>query len=236
MMVWRKNRKRLSVWTRLRLDTRRRVISGLIVIVPLGITAFVLQLLYNSTAGRLTPYLKEWFGEIPDYAMPLAAVFLLLALLYLVGLGAGVVVGRQAIMLTEALLRRIPLVKTVYGASKQVVESLSMDDAENDRRVAALIEFPCPGMKALGFVTGKVRMPDGLTYYSAFIPTAPNITVGLFELVPADKLLFCGLSVEDAIKIIVSGGVLGPENLKVRSATRGTVASFHAGEDDEESE
>lgn len=234
MLTPRKDRKKLPLWTRLRHDTRRRLISGLLIIVPLGITAFVLRLLYNFTAGRLTPFIKEWLGEIPEYAVPLTAVILLFALLYLVGLTAGVVVGRQFIALTEALIRRIPLVKSVYGASKQVVESLSLQDKSGDERVAALIEFPRPGMKTVGFVTGKAQLADGQTYYRVFIPTTPNVTVGLFELVAPNDLQFCALSVEEAVKMVVSGGILGPEILKVRSASRGVVDTPQPVDEEEE--
>jgi len=153
-----KNPKKPPLWARLRHGLRRRLVAGLLVIVPLGITALILQFLYEFTAGRLTPMVKDLFGPLPGFAVPVVSVAILFFGLYLVGFVATAVAGRQLIALAEALIQRIPLVKSVYGASKQIIETLSFQGRGGDLKTAALVTFPHPGMKAVGFITGKARL------------------------------------------------------------------------------
>lgn len=201
-------------------NVRNRLLSGLIVVVPLGITAFVLKFAYAFTAGRLSPMISAAFDKVPAYAVPGISIIVLLAGLYLIGLAATVFVGRKLIALLEAIIQRIPIVKTVYGASKQLVDAFSGATAGIGFKNAAVIEFPCPGMKALGFVTGSMRTTDGQLYYKVFVPTTPNVSVGLFEVCLPESLFWCNLSTEDAVKMIVSGGILSPERLVLTPATQ----------------
>jgi len=216
----RKKRQPRSPVARLKHNIRNRLLSGLIVIVPLGITVFVLRFAYQFTAGRLSPMISAAFDKVPEYAVPGISIVVLLAGLYLIGLGATVFVGRKLIVLLEAIIQRIPLVKTVYGASKQLVDAFSGASAGVGFKNAAVIEFPCPGMKALGFVTGSMRTTDGHLYYKVFVPTTPNVCVGLFEVCLPESLYWCNLSTEDAVKMIVSGGILSPERLVLTPATQ----------------
>jgi uncharacterized membrane protein len=210
-------KKRLSV--RFRATLRRRLLSGLLVVVPLGVTLYVLHFLYAFTAGRLTPIIRDLSGPLPDYAVPLASVAVLVVAVYLIGLVANVVVGRKVIALFEAILARIPLVKTIYGASKQIVQTLSFQNGDENFKAVVFVDFPRPGMKALGFVTGTIDIEGEGEHYKVFVPTTPNPTSGYFEIVPKDRASEADISVEEAVKFVMSGGLLAPESLMVSPDT-----------------
>jgi uncharacterized membrane protein len=219
-----KRRKKQSVTTRIRTILRRRMLAGVLVIVPLGITAFVLHFLYGFTAGRLTPVVKRLFDPMPEYAVPVASMTILFLAVYLVGLIASVVVGRRIIGLFEGLLVRIPLVRTVYGASKQMVQTLSFQGEGKHFKSVVFIDFPRAGMKSLAFVTGRVLLEDADTgttteYLKVFVPTTPNPTSGYFELVPPDAVTESGITVEEAATFVMSGGFVAPASLKGPSGT-----------------
>lgn len=213
---WRKRQKRLPMWQRFRNDMRMRLISGLLVIVPLGITVFALGFLYDLTAGKLSPFIKKWTGPVPEYVIPAISIFVFFAALYTIGVIANFVVGRKLLALAEALIERIPVVKTIYVATKQVVEAFSPKEGEFKPKEVVLIEWPSPGMKAVGFLTGRIKLPDGREYLKVFVPTAPNISVGIFQLVALKDAYACKLSTEEAIKLIVSAGIIAPRSITLK--------------------
>jgi uncharacterized membrane protein len=204
--------KRLSV--RFRATLRRRLLSGLLVVVPLGVTLYVLHFLYAFTAGRLAPIIRDLSGPLPDYAVPLASVVVLVVAVYLIGLVASVVVGRKGIALFEAILTRIPLVKTIYGASKQIVQTLSFQNGDVNFKAVVLVDFPRPGMKALAFVTGTIDIEGEGDHYKVLVPTT-HPTSSYFEIVPKESVSETGISVEEAVKFVMSGGLLAPESLTI---------------------
>jgi len=195
---------------------RRRLFAGLVVVVPAGITIMVLRFLYDLTAGRLAPITKLLVEPLPDYIVPIGSILFLVIVTYAIGLVASVVVGRKVIGIAEMLLEYIPVVKTVYSSSKQAVQILSEQDTSTNFQSAVIVDFPRPGMKALAFVTGKVQIEDTKDntvkeHYSVFIPTTPNPTSGYLEFVPVTAVEPSGISVEDAIKSIMSGGLIIPD-------------------------
>lgn len=139
----RRRRKRTS-WQRLQRNIRRRVISGLLVVVPLGITVFVINFVYDATAGILARVIQPLLGPLPPYLVAAISVAVVLALLYLIGLVTTIVLGRRLIALGEAIIQRIPFVKTVYGGSKQVVEAFSMQGGLSALQSTVFVEFPGP--------------------------------------------------------------------------------------------
>ncbi len=206
----RKSKRSFSA--RLARSTRTRMISGLLVLVPLVVTYFVLQFLYKMSVGTLLPLLNKVDLQLPEYAKPPVALLVVFVAIYVAGLLAGNYVGRKVIALGEAILRRIPVVKTVYSASKQVVDTFSIKDKQGFKRVA-LVEYPRPGIYALGFVTGEIRLPDGRNCYIVFIPTSPNPTSGFLEAVPMSQAELLDLSIEETLRVVMSAGILSPESL-----------------------
>ncbi len=210
---------------------RKPLISGLLVLVPAGITLFVLKFLYDFTAGRISPFIRSHIEPIPDYISPVVACLFLFVFVYLTGMVAGAVAGRRLIRLAETLIKRIPFVKSIYGASKQVVRAVAIQKKGGEPKVPVIVEFPCRGMKAVGFAMGRIRLHDGREFFRVFIPTTPNITVGLLQLVPVDDVWHCGLTLDEAVKVVVSVGILGPE---VMTLTPAATASPELPDDDED--
>lgn len=202
----------------LRTLVRRRLLSGLLVIVPLGLTVFILRFIYDLTVGRLDPVIKTIFDPLPGFVVPVVSLSLLLAATYFIGLAASVVIGRKIIALAEAVLDKIPLVKMIYGASKQVMRSLSLDEDGSRFNSVVLVDFPMPGMKSFAFVTGTVKFHDSVSgtvreHYLTFIPTTPNPTSGYLEFVPVEEADDPGISTEDALKAVMSAGLVMPQQL-----------------------
>ena len=206
---------------------RKRLTAGLLVVGPLGVTFLVLRILYRFTASILTPPVRRLFGGLPEFAVGLLAVLVLVMLLYLVGLMAANLLGRRMIAWGERLVDRVPIAGTVYSATKQVVEALGTTE-RSDFRSVVMVEFPQKGSYTIGFCTGRIRDEQGRELAKVIIPTSPNPATGFFELIPSEKLRELDLSVEDAIKLVVSGGIIAPKRLTRRgsapSSTDGPTA------------
>jgi uncharacterized membrane protein len=197
------------------LHMRNRLISGLFVLVPLWVTVVVAGMILRAMAAFVQPLV-----ELLPWAMPpggTAAISLLafVLLVYLAGAITTHMIGRRLVALGEALILRIPIIRNIYSASKQVVDALSLSNRSTFKSVA-LIEYPRPGIKALGFVTGYIKDGEGRTFCRVFVPTTPNPTSGFLELVPCDQVETTDLTVEEGIKLIVSGGVIGPDVIRGR--------------------
>jgi len=124
--------------------------------------------------------------------------------------------GRRLIHLGEKVMLKLPIVRSVYSASKQVMDTFS-NSTKAAFTATVLVSFPHPGARALGFVTGTILDPDGRKLYRIFVATTPNPTSGFLILLPEEEVTFTDISVEDGIKMIVSGGMLAPKQYQKRS-------------------
>jgi uncharacterized membrane protein len=205
----------------------RRLGSGMLVLVPLGVTLLVVGWLFRLSASLLRPVVtyitvrmeeQHWIQALPegevrsDFYVSLLAILLLLVLLYLIGGLGQHLIGRRLIAAWEAIWLKIPLARGVYGATKQVMEALSQPQGAAFKSVV-LVEFPCPGLKAIGFLTGYVDDPAGQRFAKILIPTTPNPTTGFLQLVPLDRLIVTNLTVEEGFKMLISGGIVSREDL-----------------------
>jgi len=202
--------------SRLGKHVRTRLMSGVFVLIPLAITLFVLNVLFSSLTVFVRPILQPWVGELPEYALTLIALAATTAGVYLVGLVTTHIVGRRLIHWGEALLMRLPIVKTVYSASKQVVDTFSPPEKASFQAVV-FVEFPRRGSLAVGFVTGTMRTPENALLYRVFIATTPNPTSGFLLLLPSEDVQFTDISIEDGIKMAISGGMLAPVSYQIIS-------------------
>lgn len=193
---------------------RKRLIQGILVLVPLGVTVLVLRSLFHVASGILAPALRRLYSGLPDPLIAGLAVLLLFCLIYLVGLLTSHLLGRRLIAVGEAVVQRVPLVATIYSATKQVVETLSLPNHKAFRSVV-IVEFPRVGLYSLAFVTGSFRDRDGREFHRALVLTAPNPTSGFLVLVRADEAHETSLSVEEAVKMVMSGGIVAPESLSM---------------------
>ncbi len=196
---------------RISAHARKQMVRGLIVVVPLGVTVYALQFCYDLTAGYLSPIIRQVTGStLPDAVVIGVSIVLFLGLLFILGIIAAATAGRRIISLFEYVIRHIPLVKAVYGASKQVVEVLSPKEVQSNYEASVLVDFPYPGVKTIGFITGRLTLDNGKDYYRVFVTTTPNPTSGYLEIYPKECLQASGLSVEEAMKAAMSAGIIMP--------------------------
>lgn len=157
---------------------------------------------------------EEFFDILPrlvEWGIAVLSVLLTIAILYAVGMFAANIVGRRIIEWLEQLLDRVPLVKTIYRSTKQILATFAGEQSRQYRRVA-LIPFPDQTMRCVGFVTSTFT--DSLTgqeLASVFIPTTPNPTTGYLQILKRSDLVELDWSVEDAVRAVMSGGILLPE-------------------------
>lgn len=211
--------KQKQTWGgRLKKHARRRLASGILVLVPLALTFFVLNLLYKGFTGVILPFLAPLRGELPHYTIVVLAVVGTFLVVYTVGLVTTHFVGQRLLRFGESLILRVPIAKTIYAASKQIVSMMTADNSTAFKAVV-LVEFPRPGTLGVGFATGRMTDEQGKPHYSVFIPTTPNPTSGFLILVPAEEVRFTTMTVEEGVKLIVSGGVLTPEAIGAASAS-----------------
>ena len=248
-------RSQSRIWATFKALIRTRVTTGLLVVLPIYITyllvMFVFGLLRDASLWLIVAFLSNYgkpfyaqlgikpetlegpvenvFHALPGYGkwiVSIIAVLLTIFVLYAVGLFAANIIGRRLIDLMENLLDRVPLVKTVYRSTKQILTTFSGDQAQNFQRVA-LIPFPQERMRCVGFITNVFH--DSLTgeeLASVFIPTTPNPTTGYLQILRRKDLIEVNWSVEDAVRVIMSGGILKPDFLTMRPGQYSVPAEF----------
>jgi uncharacterized membrane protein len=193
---------------------RKYLLAGLLFILPVGITLFFLRFLMRISAGNIVGILTKYWGVAhPTLAWVISLVIFVL-FVYSLGIFATHIIGRRLIAFGEKIIMRVPFLKTIYGISKQVISSF-IDPNRVTFKSVVLVEFPQPGIRTIGFITGTIEDAHGENCYKVFVPTSPNPTTGFFLIVRSDQMQYTNLSVEDGMKMIVSGGIVGPSKLNV---------------------
>jgi uncharacterized membrane protein len=203
---------------------KRYVIAGLLVWVPIGITIWVLHFLV-STLDQTLLLVPERLRPEALFGFHIPGLGVLLSFLILLGTGviAANFVGARMIHFWESLLARIPFVKSIYSSVKQVSDTVLSDQGTAFRK-ALLVEFPRAGCWTIAFQTGTpaVAIAGHLTgdYVSVYVPTTPNPTGGYFVVVPSSSVRELDMSVDEALKYIISMGVVAPHPRSIASAIR----------------
>jgi uncharacterized membrane protein len=184
-----------------------KFITGLFVVVPLGITIFILKFLFNFADGILGSYLDDIFSAFihRDYHIPGLGMLTGFIVIYLSGILATNVMGTRIIRWWDELLSRIPLVKSIYNSSKQLTQVFK--EGKTSYRRAVFVEWPRVGVRAVGFVTAEV-IRDGERLVVVYVPTMPNPTSGFALFFREDDVHDSGMTVEEAVKFVVSGGAV----------------------------
>lgn len=196
---------------------RNLLLGGLLILAPAYLTVYVLLLLFRFMDGIFAPLIDRalsTFLEEPGIHIPGLGILLTLTVILLLGWLSTGVLGRRIIDSVEAFIRRVPIARSVYGATKGVLEALSRDQADAFKRVV-LVEYPRLGTYGIGFVTGGPARwsasPHDMELVPVFVPTTPNPTSGYLLLVPPREIIECPVTVEEGIRMVVSGGILQPE-------------------------
>jgi len=214
----------------------RYILIGFFTVAPLWVTWLVFDFLFSLLARTGAPFLwgaarglspfserlAAWLVN-PNVQYVLAALATLLGL-HVIGLFTSLVVGRRLIAFIEGLLGRLPLVQTIYGATKRFLSTLQ-DSPVAGKRVV-LIGFPSERMKTVGFIT-KVMTEAGTGRQLAvvYVPTAPNPTSGYIEILPMHDVVTTDWSVEEAMTFVMTGGAMAPEQLQFANPPTGERAA-----------
>ncbi len=196
------------MWKRL----RNWLITGIVVLIPVYGTIYVLRVIFDFLNG-LTEGLVE---NVRVFGMPIPGLGFVLTILVvlLVGLLANVWIGRQLFKGLESMVLRTPLVRSVYGTIKQIVDAFAKPNQTAFKRVV-MVEWPRKGMYTVAFVTGEsprsASEKAGEKMLNVFVATTPNPTSGFLMLVPESQVIQTDLSVEGGMKMVISGGVIGPD-------------------------
>jgi uncharacterized membrane protein len=184
-----------------------KFITGLFVVIPLGITIFILKFLFNFADGILGTYLDSAFSAFihREYHIPGLGMLTGFVVIYLSGVLATNVMGTRIIIWWDELLSRIPLVKSIYSSSKQLTQVFR--EGKTSYRRAVFVEWPRVGVRAVGFVTAEV-FRDGEKLIVVYVPTMPNPTSGFALFFRESEVHDSGMTVEEAVKFVVSGGVV----------------------------
>jgi len=211
-----------SVLQRLKQDFKNDLIAGLLVIIPLATTIWLIYTISRWVIALLTeipkqvnpfqgldPFVSNLLNLLVGLAVPLGSILL-------IGLMARNIVGQWLLNLGESILQSIPLAGSVYNTLKQILETLLQDSKSKFRRVV-IVEYPRRGVWSIGFVTGtlspSLQAHLAQPMLSVFIPTTPNPTSGWYAIVSESEVITLSISIEDAFKVLISGGIVSPRSL-----------------------
>lgn len=198
--------------SRLLAALRNYFLTGLVVTAPVGLSLYLVWSVLawiDEKVGGILPIRLTDDKDIPGLGVIIAIGFFIL-----VGMFTSNFIGRMLLKLSHYIMERLPVVKTVYGALKQVIDMVMGQKAQAFRDVV-MIEYPRKGVYMMGFLTGKtegeVQVITEKEMVNVFIPTTPNPTSGFLVFVPADEVIDLQMSVDDGLKMIISGGMITPK-------------------------
>jgi uncharacterized membrane protein len=195
------------------LRLRTYFIAGLLVLVPMAVTVGILDWLFHVLDGFLGPYIYQALGRpIPGLGL-IATVLLVL----MIGLVTTNIVGRRAMAAVDEILKRIPLVRSIYWTTKQMSDTIFQPRQVNLQQVV-LVEYPRRGLYQIGFITGIIEGPlqeelaakTGERVLNVFLPATPNPMSGYLVMLPERDIQPLGLSVQDGLRLLISGGMATP--------------------------
>ena len=203
---------------------RRYLVAGLLVWLPLGVTLLVVRLLINWLEGIASWIPQQYQPEhLLGFPVPGLGVLLSVFIVLLTGVIAANFLGRKLVKGWEDLLARIPLVRSVYSASKQLAETMFSDSSQSFRQVV-LVEFPRREVWTLAFLTGRgcveAETAMGRDLVNIYVPTTPNPTGGYFIMVPKEDVIELDMDVDDALKTILSMGAVSAAQRAVKLAAQ----------------
>ncbi|MES2967632.1 MAG: DUF502 domain-containing protein [Pseudomonadota bacterium] len=204
---------------------RSSFLTGLIVVLPVGLTIYLIWTVIGWIDGWILPLIPgayqpealihRFFGPEANFPVRGVGVIVFLVFTVIVGWIAKGLIGRKLIRWAEGLVDRMPVVRSLYNGLKQIAETVFSQSETNFER-ACVVEFPRPGVWAIGFVATKAKgelaqkIPQGGTILTVFVPTTPNPTSGFLVYVPEQDVTLLDMKIEDAAKLIISAGLVYP--------------------------
>jgi len=190
---------------------RNYFLTGLISIFPLAITYFIINWLFIFFSGPGKKIINYFFTDYNSSIIEHIVGFILTFLfIYIVGAVISNVLGKKIYLLFEKLLAKIPLVSYIYNTIKQITDTLSISQKQAFQKVV-YIEYPKEDIWTIALVTGESQDSEGVEYYQIFVPTTPNPTSGFMLFVKKENAKETQMSIDEGLKIIISGGMLAPK-------------------------
>jgi uncharacterized membrane protein len=200
---------------------KRYFITGLLIWAPLGITLWVLSFILGMMDQSIMLLPNAWQPRaLVGFNIPGVGAVMTLLVVFITGLLTANFIGQRLVRWWEALLHRIPVVRSIYQSVKQISDTVFSPSGQAFRQ-AVLVQYPRQGSWTIGFLTGTPggeiadRLGDNMV--SLYVPTTPNPTSGFFLMVPKSDVLELDMSVEDALKYLISMGVVAPTTLPVKT-------------------
>lgn len=197
-------------------------LAGILITAPISLTIYLGWIFIDFMDTKVSGILPDKYNPetyLP-FSVPGLGFLIFLIVITLIGALTAGFVGRYFINLSERIVTRMPILRSIYAAIKQIFETILSTQSSAFREVV-LFQYPRPGIWSLGFITGLTEGEiQDLTedeVLNVFLPTTPNPTSGFLLFIPKNDLLFLEMSVEDGIKMVVSGGILTPKKLKEKS-------------------
>jgi uncharacterized membrane protein len=201
---------------------RSYFLTGVIITAPVGLTFYVAILFIGFVDSRVRNIIPEKYhydNLLPIEIPGIGLLFVFILLTFIGFLTAGLI-GRFIIKLGERIISRLPIIRSVYGALKQIFESVLASSSKSFREVV-LIEYPRKGVWAIGFITGdtkgEVQKATKENMVNVFLPTTPNPTSGFLLFVPRKDVIILDMNVEEGIKMVISGGIVTPKQKKIKT-------------------
>lgn len=188
---------------------RTTLLAGVVLFIPVAVTFVIFQFVFSALDPLLQPLFEQF---ISDYT-PGMGIGALVVLIYLAGLVTLHVLGRRLLTIGHNIVDLIPMVSGVYRAARQATQVFSTVSADGKYTRVVLVEFPGYGLRSIGLVTGNIKDQDGNQLLAVYMPTSPFPTSGFLVLLPEDQVTPTDLPVDDAIKLIVSAGIVAPETI-----------------------
>lgn len=188
---------------------RTQFLTGILVLAPIGITLWILVWIFVFIDNILQPVLNLLFGR----PIPGVGFGIVIILIYLAGLVAGNIGGKQLIEFAHSVVARVPVVRPLYFSIKQILESFS-ETGKTVFTQVVLVEFPRRGMRTIGFVVSETLDKAGKKLLSIYVPGSPNPTSGFLQIMSETEVIRTNIPVNEAMKMIISVGKVMPQDIR----------------------
>jgi len=196
-------------------ELRHYFLTGVATLLPLSVTVFVFWFIIVRLGNLFHPLFRvhPWLARLPGWVATLAGFVLFLFLVLITGWIAAGLIGRLTLGWLDKVLKRMPIVKSIYSSARQLTDAVFVD--RSSLRKTVLAEYPRHGIFAVGFLTSdeRITLADGRKALFVFFPTAPNPTSGWLALIPEAEITETMMSIEEGLKLVVSGGVIKPAHM-----------------------
>ena len=203
---------------------KKYILTGIISIIPVYITYWIIEqifLIVSIPGKNIISYFTSLFNFSNDINIKLITIteymlgfILTIMFLFFLGLIISNVVGKKIYSYFETLLNSIPVVNKVYSSIKQIISTISIDNKKSFKKVV-MIQYPRKGLWTIAMVTGESTNKNKKEFYTLFVPSTPNPTTGYMIIISKEDVVNTNLSVEDATKVILSGGLVTPNLDKI---------------------